>query len=260
MTGEMRIVRWKERARFVRSMPRRSYAAFLCGVACLFAGLGSVNDALNLERSSTTAFVRAILISGIVGAGWAWLASRRMIKSMIAFGMGQCALYAILARYYTPPVRTLNIEQWRTGVATHAVLAIILINLGYIFFISFFQMEGKRFFAVQTEMELATAIQRKLVPPIAERIGGFEFHGASLPSGSIGGDLLDVVQTGRSACAYLADVAGHGVPAGVLMSMVKAAVRTRLASNSQCDDLLTDLNEVLTPLTDSNAYATFAYR
>jgi phosphoserine phosphatase RsbU/P len=81
-----------------------------------------------------------------------------------------------------------------------------------------------------------------------------------VPSGTVGGDLLDVVTAGDFFCAYLADVAGHGVPAGVLMSMVKSAVRMRIASvGSYDDELLPALNDVLQPLTSPSVYATFAY-
>jgi hypothetical protein len=50
------------------------------------------------------------------------------------------------------------------------------------------------------------------------------------------------------------------VPAGVLMSMVKSAVRMRIPSVGCCDEgLLPALNNVLQPLTSPNVYATFAY-
>ncbi len=250
---------WRERSQNMRTMPRSSFLTFLGGAACLFAGLGSLNDCLNLEQSTTPRFIQAVLASACLAVLWAWFASRRMIKSLIVFVIAQIFYFVLISRI-TPPHRTLNVEQWRAGVLIHCVVALILVNAGYVLFITFFGMEGKRFFAAHTEIELASAIQRKLVPTIALKAGGFELYGFSRPSGAVGGDLFDVVQTKDAICAYLADVAGHGVPAGVLMSMVKSAVRTRLASaGTQCDGLLGTLNEVLTPLTDANTYATFAY-
>jgi serine phosphatase RsbU (regulator of sigma subunit) len=60
--------------------------------------------------------------------------------------------------------------------------------------------------------------------------------------------------------AYVADVAGHGVAAGVLMSMVKTAVRMHLRTNPQDNKgLLEAVNDTLAPLTDASAYLTFAY-
>jgi serine phosphatase RsbU (regulator of sigma subunit) len=52
----------------------------------------------------------------------------------------------------------------------------------------------------------------------------------SLPSGEVGGDLIDVFQNNRGWIAYIADVSGHGVAPGVVMGMVKSAGRMQLSS------------------------------
>ena len=115
-------------------------------------------------------------------------------------------------------------------------------------------------FAAHTQIKLAADIQRKLVPPVAMQFNDFEFYGLSIPSGTVGGDLLDVITNQNSFLAYVADVAGHGVPAGVLMSMVKSGVRMRVRSLGVDDEgLLQALNSTLQPLTSPNTYATFAY-
>lgn len=67
--------------------------------------------------------------------------------------------------------------------------------------------------------------------------GGYTFRGVSLPSGEVGGDLIDVVADSRGWTALLADVSGYGVGAGVLMAQIEkrllAAVR---AHGPQIDD------------------------
>lgn len=253
-------ISWKERAKITRSIPVSSMLTFLGGAACLFAAVGSLNDCLHLETSTFWGFVRAVLISAISGAGWAWFGSRRMFKSLIALGALSFIVFTAIGRMPPPPSRHLTAEQWQTGIAQHVAFAICMMYLSYILFVAFFRMEGRRLFAVQNEMELAAAIQRKLVPELNVQAGAFECYGISRPSGAVGGDLFDIVQTHGAVCAYLADVSGHGVPAGVLMSMVKTAVRTCLVKNGdRGDNLLGTLNEVLAPLTDSHSYATFAY-
>lgn len=97
------------------------------------------------------------------------------------------------------------------------------------------------------------------MPELSLKTGEFEFFGASFPSGAVGGDLVDVIQDSDRWFAYVADVSGHGVPAGVLMSMTKSAVRMRLASRAQDSALLSDLNSVLKPLLTPNMFVTFAY-
>jgi len=45
-----------------------------------------------------------------------------------------------------------------------------------------------------------------------------------------------------AAAVYVADVSGHGVPAGTLMAGLKSAARMRLLAPASISDLLEDLN------------------
>src|SRR5579864_9688529 len=97
------------------------------------------------------------------------------------------------------------------------------------------------------------------LPPIAVSTSQHEFYGVSAPSGEMGGDLVDLVQDGDKWIGYLADVSGHGVPSGVLMAMVKSAVRMRLATSSEPQVLLEDLNRVISELTAAEMFVTLAF-
>jgi len=241
---------WNERIAQIRQMPRSSIVIFLSGVACLFGAVGTVVDSFSLEQSSTPRLLATIVVTAFTSMIWAWVGSLRMYKGMIAVAIGQAGAFFLLAQILPPVERSLSAQQWRDQTAIHGLLVLCLIIAGYILFIFFFRQEGKRFFAAHTEIELASGIQRQLVPVVAMKAGGFEFYGISVPSGTVGGDLLDVVESQGFTCAYVADVAGHGVQAGVLMSMIKTAVRMRIASTvTRCDRLLESINEVLTPLT-----------
>jgi serine phosphatase RsbU (regulator of sigma subunit) len=45
----------------------------------------------------------------------------------------------------------------------------------------------------------------------------------------VGGNLVNAVPlSDGSVFAYVADVSGHGLPAGILMGVIKTAVRTQL--------------------------------
>lgn len=82
--------------------------------------------------------------------------------------------------------------------------------------------------------------------------------GRSVPSSSVGGDLVDAVAFDGSVTCYLADVSGHGIAAGVLMSMVKSAVRTSLSKGEPLVEVMRRLNEVLLGLKEPEMYVTFA--
>lgn len=118
--------------------------------------------------------------------------------------------------------------------------------------------EGARYVRAHTEIALARDIHGRLVPPIAGRIGRFEFRGVSVPSGEVGGDLVDLVRDNDRWIGYVADVSGHGVGAGLLMAMAKSAARMKLRSVASITALMDDLNAVLLDLKKPEMFVTFA--
>jgi serine phosphatase RsbU (regulator of sigma subunit) len=130
--------------------------------------------------------------------------------------------------------------------------------LSYTFFMGFIGAEGTRHARVQAEIDLAGEIHRLLVPVIEQRRGRFEFFGVSVPSTEVGGDLVDVVQTTTGWVGYVADVSGHGVGAGLLMGILKSAMRTRVLAGGTLDRMLDDLNGVIIPLRKPNMFVTLA--
>ena len=80
-----------------------------------------------------------------------------------------------------------------------------------------------------------------------------------MPSSQMGGDLLDAVDDCGAMACYVADVAGHGIQAGVFMGMVKSSARTALLRPRPLEELLADLNKVLLDVKgESPTYVTFA--
>jgi serine phosphatase RsbU (regulator of sigma subunit) len=108
------------------------------------------------------------------------------------------------------------------------------------------------------ELGLARAIQNTLVPSIAYEDRQVEAYGQTIPREDAGGDLVDLVAAGRDIVAYVADVSGHGLRAGVLMGMVKTAMRYGLHLGQALPALLDGLNRVLPGVKEPNMYATLA--
>jgi serine phosphatase RsbU (regulator of sigma subunit) len=108
------------------------------------------------------------------------------------------------------------------------------------------------------ELGLALAIQNTLVPSVAYEDQHVEVYGQTIPKEDLGGDLVDLVAAGRDIVAYVADVSGHGLPAAVLMGMVKTAVRYGLHLGQALPALLDGLNRVLPAVKEPNMYATLA--
>jgi phosphoserine phosphatase RsbU/P len=101
-------------------------------------------------------------------------------------------------------------------------------------------------------------MQTTLVPPISYKGTAIEAHGKTVPKDEVGGDLVDLVSDARSVIAYVADVSGHGLRAGVLMGMAKAAMRYGLLLRQPLTRLLADISSVLGTMKEPNMYLTLA--
>lgn len=253
--------RWRETAKYWKAVPVGSTLLFLSAVFCLFACVGFLGSLISFRGTGLGSAAIWALSSGSFAILYALSATRRYIRLMIATAATQVLFNGWLS-YTTGHLArgtkfTVDYALQRTLIA-EASLALVLVLLGYVFFIAFAGGEGKRIFATMTEVRLANDVHRALVPPIEKRIGEFEFAGLSVPSGAMGGDLVDVAEGPQHWLAYLADVSGHGIPAGMTMSMVKSAVRMRTANSADLTLLLGSLNAVLTPLSSSATFVTFA--
>ncbi len=250
--------RWEENAQAWKMMPVSSSVLFFAGVFCLFAALILVGSNTDFQSQSVLELIGAVLISGGFAIGWAYAGTRRIIWLFWVVGLLQFAAFLIL-NWFSGPHHTLAAAELQHKLKLNGYLAIALIVAGYVLFTVFFNREGARFFRTQTEVRLAGEIHRNLVPPRHETIGTIELFGTSIASSEVGGDLFDIVQSDGSWHAFVADVSGHGVAAGILMSMIKSTASMQLTKLNKPADLLTDLNDVMQPLTSPANYLTFAY-
>ncbi len=80
--------------------------------------------------------------------------------------------------------------------------------------------------AMEKELRLARDIQMRLVPAAPLALGRWQVEGQLIPAKQVGGDFYDYFALDDSrAVIILADVAGKGVPAALLVSTVQSAVR-----------------------------------
>ncbi|MGB7283555.1 MAG: SpoIIE family protein phosphatase [Candidatus Acidiferrum sp.] len=114
----------------------------------------------------------------------------------------------------------------------------------------------------QQEHEVAEArsIQQGLLPKIVPRQAGYEIVGAWQPAQSIGGDYYDVLQFDEATLGLcIADVAGKGLPAALLMSNLQAAVRGLASPSLAPEGLCARLNSLVCHNTGNDRFITFFY-
>lgn len=283
--------KWAESAKYWRTAPRSAMSLVLAGIFCLFAAFGLMISLINVSRGLISFGIFMGLSSGLFGVLLAWCAFRANLKAVIVITIVQTILINwvanIFARHTVPLTgSSADFMTIQRRTQAEAVMATFLIIAGYSLISAFMRKEGMRVFGATTELRLATEIHRALVPAFSHTAGRFEICGSSTPSGQMGGDLVDLIENGNRWTAYVADVSGHGVPAGMIMAMVKSAARMGSASNSnprvappptavssahggvespsavsfanEMSSTLSNLNQVLASLSAANVFVTFA--
>lgn len=240
----------------LRDRPVRGLVPLGLAIFALFSVLGPVVDLSNGTAGPLVSVVRMALFSGAIALGYAWGALRRSWTVLgITFAIQM--VWVVLLRG-SPLLPALTDAAVRRRLEFDALWVLFSMVASYACFLWFIKTTASQYLRVRAEIELAREIHQVLVPPVAAKVGTFEFSGVSIPSGEVGGDLVDVVSRDGTWLGYVADVSGHGVSSGVVMGMFKSALRMRLLHPGPLSALLDDLNGVLLPLKSGSMFVTTA--
>ena len=100
--------------------------------------------------------------------------------------------------------------------------------------------------ALDRELEAVGDIQRSLLPQNLPAIAGFELAAHYVTSAQAGGDYYDFFPLAGGAWGlFIADVAGHGTPAAVLMAITHALAHAQPGTHTPPAELLQYLNDQL---------------
>jgi serine phosphatase RsbU (regulator of sigma subunit)/anti-sigma regulatory factor (Ser/Thr protein kinase) len=110
------------------------------------------------------------------------------------------------------------------------------------------------------ELELARAIQQRLLPREPRSAGAFALLGAHRPAAEVGGDYYDFLERpdGRVAIA-IADVAGKGLAGCLVTSMLSALVRALHTVHASPSALLVELERHLAATLEPGEFVTMFY-
>jgi predicted ATPase/serine phosphatase RsbU (regulator of sigma subunit) len=99
---------------------------------------------------------------------------------------------------------------------------------------------------LKQELEIASRIQTGILPRTLA-VRGLEIAATMRPATEVGGDYYDVVPTGDGCWIGIGDVAGHGLPSGLVMVMIQSGVAAlaRQEPDAAPGRLLRVLNELL---------------
>jgi len=99
---------------------------------------------------------------------------------------------------------------------------------------------------LEQDIAVAASIQQRILPSVLPVIDGYDAAGINIPSKSVGGDYYDCfsLQDGRYALV-VADVAGKGIPAALLVSSLQAYLAAYLESGMPLVTMAARLNSVI---------------
>lgn len=99
---------------------------------------------------------------------------------------------------------------------------------------------------LDAELEATREVQRVLVPEHIDAVPGFEVESAYEPAQQVGGDFFQILPDGEGGVLIVVgDVAGKGLPAAMLVSVLVGAIRGVAEFTKDPAELLSNLNERL---------------
>ncbi len=125
-----------------------------------------------------------------------------------------------------------------TGMLSTLSLAIIMLRRS--------ATSSRRQAQLESELAAAQEVQRVLVPEHTGAVPGFKVESAYEPAQQVGGDFFQIIPDGeRGILIVVGDVAGKGLPAAMLVSVLVGAIRGVAEFTKDPAELLSNLNERL---------------
>jgi serine phosphatase RsbU (regulator of sigma subunit)/catechol 2,3-dioxygenase-like lactoylglutathione lyase family enzyme len=111
------------------------------------------------------------------------------------------------------------------------------------------------------ELAIAKQVQTRLFPQHQPPARTLDYAGICYPARSVGGDYYDFIDLGnRRLGLVLADIAGKGIGAALLMANLQAALRSQFAmAREQPERFLRSVNQLLYENTAEKDYATLFF-
>ncbi len=113
---------------------------------------------------------------------------------------------------------------------------------------------------LERQVQIAADVQRRMIPAHPPVIAGFDIGALYVPCFELGGDFYDFLLFGeRSIGVAVADVAGKGLPASLLMASVRAAFRAYAGDVYDLDEIMARVNRSVASDSRSNEFVTAWY-
>ena len=253
-----------------KTTPRKSVVVFLLAVFFVFTTIGFAGDIIDMGRQPPLRFGVSVALSGLFAVAYA--ATGITLKNQ--FWKGVLPLFAVqfvamgMLGHWLPDVpQPVQIDAAEMGrlhgrLIFDSVATIVAVCLGYAGFLFVSISEGRRHVRVHTEMALlegemaaARQVQQLILPEQGESFPGYTVESVYQPARQVGGDFFQILPAGGGLLIVIGDVAGKGLPAAMLVSMLVGSIRATAEDTQDPVLMLRRLHERLVGRT-SGGFAT----
>jgi serine phosphatase RsbU (regulator of sigma subunit) len=156
-------------------------------------------------------------------------------------------------------------DPWAAFVRDLGIAAVFLLTAGYLHRLgrqrqAFFSLARAQRDELSHELEVAGEVQRRLLESNQGARVPLDFHAWADPLQAVGGDYYDLwtPEDGRTI-VVVADVAGKGLPAALLMPALRIAVRSSVARHGEPARVVGEVNDALCQTTETRSFATLFF-
>lgn len=110
------------------------------------------------------------------------------------------------------------------------------------------------------ELEIASSIQASFFPQSRPEVEGWSFDFHNTPAKEVGGDYYDWFDLGNGRLSFnIADVSGKGVPAALVMMMVRSSLRVEVKREDSPAAVSMAVNSQMADIIEQDRFVTFQY-
>ncbi len=155
-------------------------------------------------------------------------------------------------------IQLLILKAQAEGVRNNGGALWLLISFALLLLVLLLELRDK--LDLKGDLEIAREIQFGLVPEGPFHQNRIRVHCSMRPANTVGGDYYDVIELGPNHLGLvIADVAGKGMPAALLMALLQGSLRTLITAGHRGSDLIVKLNAYLCSSIPDNSLITLFY-
>jgi hypothetical protein len=224
-----------------RETPRILIVVLLLSVFLLFTIVGFANDIMSMGRQQTIRFVLGVVLTGLFAVFYAIggisLRKKWWMAVLPIFAVEFVVLGWLAIRFPDLPqpasMTASELGRLHVRLIFDSIATIAAVSLGYTGFFYVSVREALRYVKTRTEnvlfereMAAARQVQQVILPNPHQSFPGFAIESVYRPAREVGGDFFQILPVGDGGLLFvIGDVAGKGLPAAMLVSLLVGSIR-----------------------------------